>query len=353
MATAALSRRTRSPGGLSGMAMAWCSSTAYPVPRPSSRRPSNRRSTVAAWRASSTGLWSSLLSTSVPTRSVVVTSAALTSGVKGRGLQVVGRLQGGEAEVLGLAGQVVPGGPGPGRAGPAGRSGRVAARSPLHARSCICHDPHCRPAANSSQQEGAQHAHPRRVHRRRYSVGGRRRGGRRHCLAAARQVAGRSTRSGSRWRASWRPSSSRCRCSTSRWPAARAATCSAACWRRCWSGRTSGRCASGRAGRAGAAVRGRRADAPSGLNVVNMALVTAFGGYAVFLAARAAPPEATPAASWPRASPPASSVVLASLAFSVEYAIGGDRSAPRRRPCGRHGRRARPHRHRRRRDHRR
>ena len=66
------------------------------------------------------------------------------------GAEVVGRLAGREAEALGLAGQVVPGGPvlvGQGLQGEAEGSQRGHC---FTLRSCICHDPHCRPAANSS-----------------------------------------------------------------------------------------------------------------------------------------------------------------------------------------------------------
>ena len=61
-----------------------------------------------------------------------------------------------------------------------------------------------------------------------------------------------------------------------------------------------------------------------GLNIVNMALVTALGGYAVFLAAAPVLPPATRASVAVAAGIAAGlSVVLASLAFVVEYAIGG------------------------------
>ena len=65
-----------------------------------------------------------------------------------------------------------------------------------------------------------------------------------------------------------------------------------------------------------------------GLNVVNMALVTAWGGYAVFLLLRRALP-ATKASVTAAAGVAAGvSVVLASLAFVAEYAIGGSGGAP-------------------------
>jgi cobalt/nickel transport system permease protein len=60
-----------------------------------------------------------------------------------------------------------------------------------------------------------------------------------------------------------------------------------------------------------------------GLNILNMAIVGALGGYAVFAALRRVLPKsrfgvlaATAVAAW-------LSVVLASIAFSIEYAIGG------------------------------
>jgi cobalt/nickel transport system permease protein len=64
-----------------------------------------------------------------------------------------------------------------------------------------------------------------------------------------------------------------------------------------------------------------------GLNVLNMALVTAFGGYAVFLLARrvmSRTPSSVVAAAGIAA---AVSVVLSALAFTVEYAIGGTGTA--------------------------
>jgi cobalt/nickel transport system permease protein len=64
-----------------------------------------------------------------------------------------------------------------------------------------------------------------------------------------------------------------------------------------------------------------------GLNVLNMALVTAFGGYAVFLLARrvmSRTPSSVVAAAGIAA---AVSVVLSALAFTAEYAIGGTGTA--------------------------
>jgi cobalt/nickel transport system permease protein len=65
-----------------------------------------------------------------------------------------------------------------------------------------------------------------------------------------------------------------------------------------------------------------------GLNVINMSLVTAWGGYAVFLLLRRALP-ATKASVTATAGVAAGiSVVLASLAFVAEYAVGGNGGAP-------------------------
>jgi cobalt/nickel transport system permease protein len=65
-----------------------------------------------------------------------------------------------------------------------------------------------------------------------------------------------------------------------------------------------------------------------GLNIANMALVAAWGGYAVFLLVRRVLP-ATKASVTAAAGVAAGvSVVLASVAFVVEYAIGGTGGAP-------------------------
>ena len=64
-----------------------------------------------------------------------------------------------------------------------------------------------------------------------------------------------------------------------------------------------------------------------GLNVLNMALVTAFGGYAVFVLARrvmSRTPSSVVAAAGTAA---AASVVLSALAFTLEYAVGGTGTA--------------------------
>ena len=64
-----------------------------------------------------------------------------------------------------------------------------------------------------------------------------------------------------------------------------------------------------------------------GLNIINMALVTAWGGYAIFWLLRRALP-ATKGGVTISAGAAGISVVLASLAFVVEYAIGGNGGAP-------------------------
>ena len=65
-----------------------------------------------------------------------------------------------------------------------------------------------------------------------------------------------------------------------------------------------------------------------GLNIVNMALVTAWGGYAVFLLLRRALPATKTGVTISAGVAAGISVVLASLAFVVEYAIGGNGGAP-------------------------
>jgi cobalt/nickel transport system permease protein len=64
-----------------------------------------------------------------------------------------------------------------------------------------------------------------------------------------------------------------------------------------------------------------------GLNIVNMALVTAWGGYAVFLLLRRALPATKTSVTVSAGVAAGISVVLASLAFVVEYAIGGNGGA--------------------------
>jgi len=65
-----------------------------------------------------------------------------------------------------------------------------------------------------------------------------------------------------------------------------------------------------------------------GLNIVNMALVAAWGGYAVFALLRRALPKTQAGVVLGAGVAAGVSVVLASLAFVVEYAIGGTGGAP-------------------------
>jgi cobalt/nickel transport system permease protein len=60
-----------------------------------------------------------------------------------------------------------------------------------------------------------------------------------------------------------------------------------------------------------------------GLNVLNMAIVGGLGGYAVFVVIRALLPKSRPAVILASAVAAALSVVLASVAFFIEYALGG------------------------------
>lgn len=60
-----------------------------------------------------------------------------------------------------------------------------------------------------------------------------------------------------------------------------------------------------------------------GLNVVNMALVSALGGFAIFLGLRAVLPRTRGAVVVASGIAAGLGVVLASLAFTVEYALGG------------------------------
>jgi cobalt/nickel transport system permease protein len=60
-----------------------------------------------------------------------------------------------------------------------------------------------------------------------------------------------------------------------------------------------------------------------GLNIINMALVTAWGGYAIFLLLRRFLPASKSGVTISAGVAAGISVVLASLAFVVEYAIGG------------------------------
>ncbi len=65
-----------------------------------------------------------------------------------------------------------------------------------------------------------------------------------------------------------------------------------------------------------------------GLNVVNMALMTSFGGYAVFLVLRRLLPRTRTSVVVASGMAAGVSVVLASLGFTLEYAIGGTGGAP-------------------------
>ena len=75
-------------------------------------------------------------------------------------------------------------------------------------------------------------------------------------------------------------------------------------------------------------VSGFASSAPDGLNIVNMALVTAWGGYAVFLVLRRVLPKTRISVTVSAGVAAGISVVLASVAFVVEYAIGGTGGAP-------------------------
>lgn len=60
-----------------------------------------------------------------------------------------------------------------------------------------------------------------------------------------------------------------------------------------------------------------------GLNVLNMALVTALGGWIVFVALRALLPKTTSSIAVAAGVAAGISVVLSSVAFTAEYALGG------------------------------
>ncbi len=64
-----------------------------------------------------------------------------------------------------------------------------------------------------------------------------------------------------------------------------------------------------------------------GLNVVNMAMVGAFGGYAVFLLIRRLLPRSRPSVTVASGLAAACGPVLAAIAFTFEYAIGGNGAA--------------------------
>jgi cobalt/nickel transport system permease protein len=64
-----------------------------------------------------------------------------------------------------------------------------------------------------------------------------------------------------------------------------------------------------------------------GLNTLNMALVTAFGGYAVFVLVRRVTSRTRPSVVLAAGIAAAVSVVLSALAFTLEYAVGGTGTA--------------------------
>jgi cobalt/nickel transport system permease protein len=65
-----------------------------------------------------------------------------------------------------------------------------------------------------------------------------------------------------------------------------------------------------------------------GLNIINMALVTAWGGYLIFRLLRRALPATRTGVTISAGVAAGISVVLASLMFVVEYAVGGNGGAP-------------------------
>lgn len=65
-----------------------------------------------------------------------------------------------------------------------------------------------------------------------------------------------------------------------------------------------------------------------GLNLVNMALVTAFGGYAIFAGLRRVLPRTKSSVAVASGIAAGLSVVLSATAFTVEYALGGAGGAP-------------------------
>jgi cobalt/nickel transport system permease protein len=71
-----------------------------------------------------------------------------------------------------------------------------------------------------------------------------------------------------------------------------------------------------------------------GLNIVNMALVTAFGGYAVYVLLRRALPKTRAGVMAASGVAAAIGVVLASIAFTLEYALGGQGGASVRAVAG-------------------
>jgi cobalt/nickel transport system permease protein len=64
-----------------------------------------------------------------------------------------------------------------------------------------------------------------------------------------------------------------------------------------------------------------------GLNVLNMALLTAFGGYAVFVVARRVLPRTSSSVVVASGVAAGVSVLISAVAFTIEYAIGGTGTA--------------------------
>ena len=128
------------------------------------------------------------------------------------------------------------------------------------------------------------------------------------------------------WPGSSPPTSSPCRCSTSR-PPAPAATCSAACWPRCWWGPWAGCvCVA-----VVLVVQSLFADGgltALGLNITNMAVVGVCGGWAVFRLLRRFLPATRTSVVAASGIAAGVSVVLAASAFVLEYALGGTGGAP-------------------------
>ena len=83
--TAVRRRPARAPNGSQAIPAASNSERMWPAPSPTSSRPPVRRSVVAISRASSAGFQNGTFSTSVPTRSRCVASAAATSTGNGAG----------------------------------------------------------------------------------------------------------------------------------------------------------------------------------------------------------------------------------------------------------------------------
>ena len=83
-----------------------------------------------------------------------------------------------------------------------------------------------------------------------------------------------------------------------------------------------------------------------GLNVINMSLVTAYGGYAIFRAIRMVLPANRGSVVAASGIAAMLSVVLAPIAFVIEYALGGNGGASVAHRVRGHGRHPRPDRHR-------